>query len=269
MKSLVTKQYDVVTLFPEMFDAIADFGVTRRGLDEKAWELKCWNPREFAVNAYKTIDDRPYGGGPGMVMMAEPLNAAIDAAIQRQTAQGKTKPKVVYVTPQAKPITDAGIRELVKEEGLIFLCGRYEGIDERLIEARVDLEVSIGDYVLSGGELAAMVLIDAMVRLLPGVLGDGQSAVEDSFSPSRDGLLDHPHFTRPESWNGESVPPVLMSGDHAKIGTWRRKQALKRSLARRPDLLEGRSHGKQDLKLLDEIRQEQKVVNEAVNKTAK
>jgi len=253
-----TKRYDIVTLFPEMFDAIADHGITRRGLDEKAWELKCWNPREFAVNAYKTIDDRPYGGGPGMVMMAEPLNAALDAAIERQVAQGVKKSKVVYVTPQAKPITDAGIRDLLKEDGLVFLCGRYEGIDERLIEARVDLEVSIGDYVLSGGELAAMVLIDAMVRLLPGVLNDGNSAVEDSFSPQRDGLLDHPHYTRPELWNGESVPTVLMSGDHAKIEAWRRKQALKRSQERRPDLMQNRTWTKQDLKLLDEIQQEQK-----------
>jgi len=250
----VTKQYSVITLFPEMFDAIADFGVTRRGLDEKAWELKCWNPREFAVNAYKTIDDRPYGGGPGMVMMAEPLNAALDAATGQQVASGVAKPKVVYVTPQVKPITDAGIRELANEDGLIFLCGRYEGIDERLIEARIDMEVSIGDYVLSGGELAAMVIIDAMVRLLPGVLGDGQSAVEDSFSPTRDGLLDHPHYTRPESWNGQTVPPVLMSGDHAKIQAWRRKQALKRTQERRADLMQGRTWNKQDLKLLDEIR---------------
>jgi len=237
-----------------MFDAIADFGVTRRGLDEKAWELKCWNPREFAVNAYKTIDDRPYGGGPGMVMMAEPLNAALDAATGQQVASGVAKPKVVYVTPQVKPITDAGIRQLANEDGLIFLCGRYEGIDERLIEARIDMEVSIGDYVLSGGELAAMVIIDAMVRLLPGVLGDGQSAVEDSFSPTRDGLLDHPHYTRPESWNGQTVPPVLMSGDHAKIQAWRRKQALKRTQERRADLMQGRTWNKQDLKLLDEIR---------------
>ena len=257
----MTKRYGVITLFPEVFDAIADFGVTRRGLDEKAWELKCWNPREFAVNAYKTIDDRPYGGGPGMVMMAEPLNAALDAATEQQVAVGMAKPKVVYVTPQAKPITDAGIRELANEDGLIFLCGRYEGIDERLIEARVDVEVSIGDYVLSGGELAAMVIIDAMVRLLPGVLGDGQSAVEDSFSPTRDGLLDHPHYTRPESWNGQAVPPVLMSGDHAKIQAWRRKQALERTQERRADLMQGRKWNKQDLKLLDEIgstvRQEQ------------
>ena len=235
----MTKFYSVISLFPEMFDAIADFGVTRRGLDEKAWALQCFNPREFAVNAYKTIDDRPYGGGPGMVMMAEPLNAALDAAVKQQVAEGVAKPKVVYVTPQARPISDAGIRELANEDGLIFLCGRYEGIDERLIKARVDVEVSIGDYVLSGGELAAMVLIDAMVRLLPGVLGDGQSAVEDSFSPARDGLLDHPHYTRPEVWNGEAVPPLLMSGDHAKIETWRRKQALQRTMDRRADLLDG------------------------------
>ena len=254
----MTKLYSIITLFPEMFDAIADFGVTRRGLDEKAWALKCWNPRDYAVNAYKTIDDRPYGGGPGMVMMAEPLNAALDAAVSRQVADGVAKPKVVYVTPQARPLTDVGIRELAKEHGLIFLCGRYEGIDERLIQARVDVEVSIGDYVLSGGELAAMVIIDAMVRLLPGVLGDGRSAVEDSFSPTRDGLLDHPHYTRPEVWNGAAVPATLMSGDHAKIEAWRRKQALKRTTERRADLLEGKSWGKQDLQLLEEIRQEQK-----------
>ena len=257
MKERVTKRFDVITLFPEMFDAIADFGVTRRGLDEKAWALTCWNPREFASNTYKTIDDRPYGGGPGMVMMAEPLNAAIDAALAQQVANGVTNAKVIYVTPQAKPITDHGIRELVKHEGLVFLCGRYEGVDERLIQARVDLEVSIGDYVLSGGELAAMVLIDAMVRLLPGVLGDGQSAVEDSFSPARDGLLDHPHYTRPENWNGVAVPPVLMSGDHAKIETWRRKEAMARTQNRRPELLDGKTWNKQDLKLLEEIRQAQ------------
>lgn len=256
MKSAV-RQYDVVTLFPEMFDAIADFGVTRRALDQKAWELGCWNPRDFTSNAYKTIDDRPYGGGPGMVMMAEPLNAALDAAVGRQREKGIAKPQVVYVTPQAKPVTDQGIRELAAQDGLVFLCGRYEGIDERLIAARVDREVSIGDYVLSGGELAAMVLIDAMVRLLPGVLNDGQSAVEDSFSPARGGLLDHPHYTRPEVWNGQPVPPVLMSGDHARIARWRREQALRRSQERRPDLITGRAWSKEDLKLLEAIKGEQ------------
>ncbi|MEQ1519210.1 MAG: tRNA (guanosine(37)-N1)-methyltransferase TrmD [Usitatibacteraceae bacterium] len=219
-----------------MFDAIADFGVTRRGLDEKAWALQCWNPREFAVNAYKTIDDRPYGGGPGMVMMAEPLNAALDAAVAAQVAH-------------------ANVNRGDKKISVHFA----KGLDEKTVHLKC-LTQSF-DYVLSGGELAAMVIIDAMVRLLPGVLGDGQSAVEDSFSPSRNGLLDHPHYTRPESWSGETVPPVLMSGDHAKIEVWRRKEALKRTQQRRPDLLTGKSWSKQDLKLLDEIRREQKSSN--------
>ena len=256
----MTKHYDVITLFPEMFDAIADSGVTRRALDEKVWDLHCWSPREFAQDKYRTIDDRPFGGGPGMVMKAEPLNAAIDAAIQRQQGlnkdAGSGKPKVVYLTPQAKPIKDEGIRRLAAEPGLVFLCGRYEGIDERLIEARVDLEVSIGDYVLSGGELAAMVLIDAMVRLLPGVLNTAESAVEDSFSPAREGWLDHAHYTRPEVWNGQTAPDVLMGGNHAEIAKWRRRIALERTWKRRPDLLEGRSLGKEDLKLLEAIKRD-------------
>lgn len=249
----MTKQYDVITLFPEMFDAIADAGITRRALDEKAWALKCWNPRDFTTDKHRTVDDRPFGGGPGMVMKVEPLNAAIDAAIERQSNLGAAKPKVVYLSPQATPITDAGIRQLVEESGLVFLCGRYEGIDERLIEARVDLEVSIGDYVLSGGELAAMVLIDAMVRLLPGVLNTAESAAEDSFSPARDGLLDHPHYTRPEWWNEQGVPAELMSGNHAEIAQWRRKVALERTMKRRPDLLDGRPLGKEDLKILSSL----------------
>ena len=252
----MTKQYDVITLFPEMFDAIADSGITRRALDEKVWALKCWNPRDFATDNHRTIDDRPFGGGPGMVMKAEPLNAAIDAAIQGQIEQGSAKPKVVYLTPQAKPITDAGIRQLVAEPGLVFLCGRYEGIDERLIEARVDVEISIGDYVLSGGELAAMVLIDAMVRLLPGVLNTSESASEDSFSPARGHLLDHPHYTRPEIWNGAAVPAELMSGNHAEIAKWRRKLALARTSKRRPDLLDSAKLNKEDLTLLNEIQQQ-------------
>lgn len=258
----MTKQYDVITLFPEMFDAIADSGVTRRALDEKVWALKCWNPRDFVTDKYRTIDDRPFGGGPGMVMKAEPLDLAITAAIQRQiehgSAQLENKPKVVYLTPQARPITDAGIRQLVEEPGLVFLCGRYEGIDERLIDARVDLEISIGDYVLSGGELATMVLIDAMVRLLPGVLNTAESAAEDSFSPLRGHLLDHPHYTRPEVWNGVSVPAELMSGNHAEIAKWRRKLALERTSKRRPDLLDSAQLSKEDLKLLNEIQQKQK-----------
>ncbi len=252
----MTKHYDVITLFPEMFDAIADSGVTRRALDEKVWDLQCWNPREFAQDKYRTIDDRPFGGGPGMVMKAEPLSAAIDAAFQRQQSLSRqaVPPKVVYLTPQAVPIKDAGIRKLAGEPGLVFLCGRYEGIDERLIEARVDLEVSIGDYVLSGGELAAMVLIDAMVRLMPGVLNTAESAVEDSFSPARKGWLDHPHYTRPEVWDGRAAPEVLTGGNHAEIAKWRRRIALERTWKRRPDLLADAGLGKEDLKLLEMIK---------------
>ena len=239
-RGISVKHYDAITLFPEMFDAIADCGVTRRALDEEVWSLKCWNPRDFATNTHKTIDDRPYGGGPGMVMMAEPLAQAIDAAKARQKEAGVAAPKVVFLTPQTKPVTDSTIRVLAKEDGLVFICGRYEGIDERLIQSRVDLEVSIGDYVLSGGELAAMVLIDAMVRLQPGVLNDGQSAAEDSYSPGKEGLLDHPHYTRPASWNGMDVPQVLQGGDHEKIAAWRKQQSLERTKQRRPDLLGSR-----------------------------
>ena len=249
-------QIDVITLFPDMFDAVTRYGITRRALEEKRWVLKLWNPRDFTHDNYKTIDDRPYGGGPGMVMLPEPLDAAIDAAIGRQTSLGlyEGKPKVVYLTPQARPLDDAGVRELAKEPGLVMLAGRYEGVDERLIKARVDQEISIGDFVLSGGELPAMVLIDALVRLLPGALGDSESASQDSFS---DGLLDWPHFTRPEEWRGERVPEVLMSGNHAAIRHWRRKQALGRTWLRRPDLIVKAGLNKEDLRLLEEFRQEQ------------
>jgi tRNA (guanine37-N1)-methyltransferase len=251
------KRYDIVTLFPEMFDAIADSGVTRRALDQNVWELKCWNPREFVGNVHKTVDDRPFGGGPGMVMKAEPLHQAITAAKHRQQ-QFEVVPRVIYLSPQARPMKDADVRRLSAEEGLIFLCGRYEGIDERVVEAYVDEEVSIGDYVLSGGELAAMVVIDAIVRLLPGVLNDGASAVEDSYSPARDGLLDHPHYTRPEVWGlaGEDfvVPPALLSGNHAEIAKWRRRMALERTWKRRPELLAGLTFSKEELRWLEEIK---------------
>jgi tRNA (guanine37-N1)-methyltransferase len=251
------KRYDVVTLFPEMFDAIADSGVTRRALDENVWELKCWNPREFVGNAHKTVDDRPFGGGPGMVMKAESLHLAITAAKERQQ-QFQVTPKVIYLSPQARPMKDADVRRLSTEEGLIFLCGRYEGIDERVVEAHVDEEISIGDYVLSGGELAAMVVIDAMVRLLPGVLNDGASAVEDSYSPARGGLLDHPHFTRPEVWSNAgsdiAVPPALLGGNHAEIAKWRRRMAIERTWRRRPELLDGVALTKEELRWLEEIK---------------
>ena len=252
-------QIDVVTLFPEMFDAVTRHGITRRALEEKRWELKLWNPRDFTHDNYKTIDDRPYGGGPGMVMLAEPLAAAIDAAVVRQTSLGLyatgSKPKVVYLTPQARPLDDAAVRALVQEPGLVMLAGRYEDVDERLIEARVDVAVSIGDYVLSGGELPAMVLIDALVRLLPGALHDSESANQDSFS---EGLLDWPHYTRPEDWQDEKVPQVLLSGNHELIRKWRRKQALGRTWLKRPDLIEKVALSKEDLKLLEEYKQERK-----------
>jgi len=251
------KRYDVITLFPEMFDAIADCGVTRRALDEKVWELRCWNPRDFVSDSHKTVDDRPFGGGPGMVMKAEPLHLAIAAAKQRQQAF-QVVPRVIYLSPQARPMKDADVRRLSTEEGLIFLCGRYEGIDVRVVEAHVDEEVSIGDYVLSGGELAAMVVIDAMVRLLPGVLNDGASAVEDSYSPARGGLLDHPHFTRPEHWNDEVVPPVLLGGNHVEIAKWRRQMALERTWRRRPDLLQGLQLSDEELRWLEEIKRSPK-----------
>jgi tRNA (guanine37-N1)-methyltransferase len=251
------KRYDVITLFPEMFDAIADSGITRRALDANVWELKCWNPRDFVENTHKTVDDRPFGGGPGMVMKAEPLHQAITAAKQRQQ-QFQVVPKVVYLSPQARPMKDADVRRLSTEDGLIFLCGRYEGIDERIVQAQVDEEVSIGDYVLSGGELAAMVVIDAMVRLLPGVLNDGASAVEDSYSPARDGLLDHPHFTRPEVWaaagNEMEVPHELLSGNHAEIAKWRRRMAIERTWRRRPELLDDVTLSREELRWLEEIK---------------
>lgn len=254
---------DVITLFPEMFDAVAKHGITRRALEQKLWSLGVWNPRDFVQDNYRTIDDRPYGGGPGMVMLAEPLNAAIDAALKRQQDAGVAG-KVVYLTPQARPLTDAGVRKLRETPGLVLLAGRYEGVDERLIEARVDAEVSIGDYVLSGGELPAMVLIDALVRLLPGALNDGESASQDSYS---DGLLDWPHYTRPDDWKGRKVPAVLQSGNHAAIETWRRKQALGRTWLRRPEMItalqEAGRLDKKDLKLLEEFRQEHMQVKQA------
>jgi tRNA (guanine37-N1)-methyltransferase len=247
-------QLDVITLFPEMFEAVSRHGITRRALEEGRFELKAWNPRDFTADNYKTIDDRPYGGGPGMVMMAEPLDAAIVAAQARQAMAGVAATKVIYLSPQGETLTDRVVRELAGEPGLVLVAGRYEGVDERLVRARVDREISIGDYVISGGELPAMVVIDAIVRLLPGVLNDAESEKQDSFSG---GLLDWPHYTRPEEWQAERVPEVLMSGNHAAIAKWRRKQALGRTMERRPDLLAGRALTTEDARLLEEYRQEQ------------
>ena len=246
-------QIDVVTLFPPMFEAVTESGVTGRARERKVYELVLWNPRDFAANAYRTVDDRPYGGGPGMVMMVEPLEKALFAAAQRQKSSGVKKPRVLHLTPQGRLLDHALVAELAKEEGLVMLAGRYEGVDERLTDRMIDDEVSIGDYVLSGGELAAMVVIDAVVRQLPGVLGDADSASQDSFV---NGLLDHPHYTRPEVYEGLAVPQVLLSGNHAHIAKWRLKQALGRTWQRRPDLLDKRKLSEAETALLEEFKKE-------------
>jgi tRNA (guanine37-N1)-methyltransferase len=246
-------QFDVVTLFAPMFEAVTRSGVTARARERRLYELVLWNPRDFAMNAYRTVDDRPYGGGPGMVMMAEPLEKAITAARQRQKSCGVARPRVVHLSPQGRLLEHRLVTELSKEQGIVMLAGRYEGIDERLVRRIVNDEVSIGDYVLSGGELAAMVVIDAVVRQLPGTLGDAESANQDSFV---EGLLDHPHYTRPEVYEDEAVPAVLLSGNHADIARWRRKQALGRTWLRRPDLLKDRPLSPEEAGLLQEFRNE-------------
>jgi tRNA (guanine37-N1)-methyltransferase len=249
----MSPHFDVVTLFPPMFDAIAQHGITRRAREEGRFHLHLWNPRDFTENNYRTVDDRPYGGGPGMVMLAEPLEKSIAAARQRQGAAGVGKTRVVYLSPQGAVLNHCKVMELAAQPGLILLAGRYEGIDERLISRQVDEEISIGDYVLSGGELAAMVLIDAVVRQLPGVLGDADSAEQDSFV---NGLLDYPHYTRPEVYQGMRVPDVLLSGNHAQINRWRLKQALGRTWLRRPELLAARHLTTEESGLLAEFKAE-------------
>jgi tRNA (guanine37-N1)-methyltransferase len=246
-------QIDVVTLFPQMFDAVSEWGVTARARERRLYELVLWSPRDFATNSYRAIDDRPYGGGPGMVMIAEPLEKAIAAARQRQQSSGVERPRVVHLTPQGRVLGHTLVMEFAREQGIVMLAGRYEGVDERLVRRAIDDEVSIGDYVLSGGELAAMVVIDSMVRQLPGALGDSESAGCDSFVS---GLLDHPHYTRPETYEGEPVPPVLLSGNHAQIARWRLKQALGRTWQRRPELLEARGLSAEERSLLDEFRKD-------------
>ena len=241
--------FQVITLFPEMFDAITKHGITSRALERKIYSLNMINPREFTTDNHKTVDDRPYGGGPGMVMLAEPLEKAIHAA-----KAVNAKARVIHLSPRGTPLTHEKVMQLSQEKGLILLASRYEGVDERLLDALVDEEISIGDYVLSGGELPAMALIDAVVRQLPGALGDADSAIEDSFV---NGLLDCPHYTRPEVYEGLAVPEVLLSGNHAKIREWRLKQSLLLTRAKRPDLLAARSLTKEEARLLKEIEQEQ------------
>jgi tRNA (guanine37-N1)-methyltransferase len=249
-------RFDVVTLFPEMFAAVTECGISRRALERGLWQLECWNPRDWADNAYGSVDDRPFGGGPGMVMQAKPLEAAIGAA---QAARNDTA-KVVYLSPQGRPLSHAKVVELAAGDGAILLCGRYEGIDERVIARCVDEEVSLGDFVLSGGEIAALALIDACVRQLPGALNDEASAVEDSFAEGAGGLLDCPHYTRPEMYEGLPVPEVLLSGHHENIRRWRLKQSLVRTRERRPELFAkwlahkaARGLSKEETQLLREI----------------
>jgi tRNA (guanine37-N1)-methyltransferase len=237
---------DVVTLFPEMLDAVSKAGITGRAVEKGLLEIQRWNPRDYATDRHHTVDDRPYGGGPGMVMMVEPLRSAIREA-REQAPQGAP---VIHLSPQGRVLDQAGLRELADLPGLILVASRYEGVDERLIDAEIDQEWSIGDYVLSGGELAAMVIIDGVTRLLPGALGHEDSAEQDSFS---DGLLDYPHYTRPEDMEGQSVPEVLRSGDHQAIHRWRQKQALGRTWLRRPDLLKGLKLDEVQQRLLDEF----------------
>lgn len=245
----------VVSLFPEMFSAVSDYGITGRAVKQGLLELQVFNPRDFTRDRHATVDDRPYGGGPGMVMMIQPLRDAITAARSWADAgtDGQPPAQVIYLSPQGGVLRQEALGELSRQPNLVLVAGRYEGIDERLIQLMVDAEWSIGDYVLSGGELPAMVLIDGMARLLPGALGDAQSAEQDSFV---DGLLDCPHYTRPEEYGGQKVPPVLLSGNHEEIRRWRLKQALGKTWQRRPDLLAQRALSGEEQNLLEEFKAE-------------
>ena len=239
----------IITLFPEMFKAITEFGVTGRAVKHNLLQVRCYNPRDFTHDKHKTVDDRPYGGGPGMLMMVQPLRDAIHSA-KAEAGEGV---KVIYLSPQGRKLEQAGVKELSLNSKMILVCGRYEGIDERLIQSEIDEEWSVGDYVLTGGELPAMTLIDAVARFIPGVLGKQESAQEDSFA---DGLLDCPHYTRPEVLDGLTVPPVLMSGNHAEIRKWRLKQSLERTWLRRPELLESLALTDEQRKLLQLVQAE-------------
>lgn len=249
-----TMRIDVITLFPESMQELTGLGVTGRAIRDGRVALKTWNPRDFATDRHRSVDDRPYGGGPGMVMTVEPLVSTIRAACAAQSNSfAGYEPVVSLMSPQGRKLDQAGINELTGRRALILVCGRYEGIDERAIETEVDEQWSLGDYVLSGGELAAAVVIDAVTRLIPGVLGDEQSAEQDSFMH---GLLDHPHYSRPEVVAGNKVPEVLLSGDHEAIRRWRRKQALGRTWQQRPDLLENQELDAEAKMLLQEFRHE-------------
>jgi tRNA (guanine37-N1)-methyltransferase len=229
-------RFDAITLFPEMFEAVTRHGITRRALAQGLWQFATSNPRDFTADAHRSVDDRPFGGGPGMVMLAEPLAQAVEGARTAQRAAGCTSTHVIALTPSGTPLTDARVRELAAQAdlGVVLVCGRYEGIDQRFLDACIDEQISLGDFVVSGGEVAAMALIDAIVRQLPGALKE-ESAADESFA---DGLLDGPHYTRPEEWRGRGVPEVLLSGHHAEIARWRRAQRMAVTARVRPDLIE-------------------------------
>lgn len=243
--------FHVITLFPEMIEQACSHGILGRAIKQGIINLRCWNPRDYTHDRHRTVDDRPYGGGPGMLMKVQPLADAITAA---KELAGKGA-KVIYLSPQGKRLEQQAVKEMAKQESLILIAGRYEGIDERLIEQFVDEEWSIGDYVLSGGEMPALIMIDAVARMLPDVLGDDESAQQDSFM---EGVLDCPHYTRPEEINGHTVPEVLLSGDHKAIARWRQKQALGRTWLRRPDLLQGMPLDDEQKQLLAEFQREMK-----------
>mgnify|MGYP000318113178 CR=1 FL=1 len=253
--------FGIVSLFPDMFRAVTDAGVTGQAVKKGLLEVHLWNPRDFTHDRHRTVDDRPFGGGPGMVMKVQPLQDAIQAAKQAAGAGAKT----IYLSPQGRKLDQTGVTHLAQEEKLILVCGRYEGIDERLIQAEIDEEWSIGDFVLSGGELAAMAMLDSVSRQVPGVLGHQASAEQDSFA---DGLLDCPHYTRPEVFEGQQVPEVLLSGHHANIRQWRLKQSLGRTWLRRPDLLAERQLTAEQQGLLNEFKQEHQTDNTAKNSGA-
>lgn len=243
----------IVSLFPEMFRSIIDYGITARAIKKNLIKIRCWNPRQFTIDQHNTVDDRPYGGGPGMLMMVQPLCKAINAA---KKALGGIIEKVIYLSPQGRQLDQKGVCELATHKKIILVCGRYEGIDERVIDMEITEELSIGDYVLSGGELPAMVLLDAISRFIPGVLGNKSTAKEDSFV---NGLLEFPHYTRPEKVEGLEVPAVLLSGNHAEIKRWRLRESLGRTWLRRPKLLENLTLTNEQKFLLEEFQQKHRV----------
>jgi len=232
---------DVITLFPDIFSVVRDSGVTGRAHAQGLWDLRAWNPREYTQDAHRTVDDRPYGGGPGMVMMAEPLHQAV-SAIRSDRATDSSRAPVILLSPAGRRFSQTQAASLATSVGAIFVCGRYEGVDQRFVDAQVDEQWSLGDFVLSGGEIAALAMIDAAVRLIPGALHHGESALQDSFQESISGLLDSPHYTRPEDLGGQIVPPVLLSGNHAHIARWRREQSLLITAKHRPDLIDQARH---------------------------